>query len=99
MYKKISPIAAALTCAILFTLIVLSNGIVLFFYSKGQPVALLCADLYFGFKPSLNSILASTCFTFFFAGSGGYIAAFVYNLMIEYKIDQKIKSLILKVSE
>ena len=83
-FSKLHPIALALTLAIISGISVLGLGLSANMFLNGKPLATMVGSVYFTYNPSILNSLLSALLVFVNALVGGYVAAWVYNLLLKY---------------
>ena len=83
-YIKIHPIAAGLTLAILSGLSAFFTGLTANMLLNGKPLASMYGTMYITYNPSFLNTALGGLGAFIVGLIGGYVAAWLYNLLSEY---------------
>ncbi len=83
-FSKIHPVALGLAVGVVSGLSTFFMGLLALAFYTGKPLVAMVGTMYVTFNPSLfNSVLGALA-VFVNAFIGGYIAVWVYNLLIDY---------------
>lgn len=83
-YAKLHPIAIGIAIAIIAGVSTLLMGLFINMFFNGKPLVSMIGTLYITYNPSLLNSALSALIVFVNALIGGYIAAWIYNLLAEY---------------
>lgn len=83
-YAKIHPIALGLTLAILAGLATFFAGLIANVLSNGKPLVSSLGTMYITIIPSIQNSALGGVMAFVGSLIGGYIAAWIYNILSEY---------------
>ncbi|RUR13660.1 hypothetical protein [Legionella sp. km772] len=83
-YSKIHPIALGLTLGILAGLGTLFAGLLANIFFNGKPFVTTVGSMYVTYSPTIQNSAIGGLMAFLGALVGGYVAAWVYNILCEY---------------
>jgi hypothetical protein len=83
-HSKLHPIALGLSIAIIASVATLLIGLSINMFFNGKPIACMIGSLYLTYNPSILNSALSALIVFVDSLIGGYIAAWLYNVLSDY---------------
>ncbi len=83
-FSKIHPVALGLSIGVISGLSTFFMGLLALAFYTGKPLVAMVGTMYVTFNPSLFNSALGAVVVFVNAFIGGYIAVWIYNLLIQY---------------
>ena len=82
--NKLHPLALGITLAIISSISTFVVGVAAFILLNGKPLVSMVGTMYITYNPTLTNAALGAAIVFINAIIAGYVAAWIYNLLIEY---------------
>ena len=83
-FSKIHPVALGLAVGVISGLSTFFMGLIALAFYTGKPLVAMVGTMYVTFNPSLFNSFLGALVVFVNAFIGGYIAVWLYNLLLDY---------------